>query len=307
MTQTPTDILPPIADANRVAIVANPFSGSRGNKKRVALLVEELAHAGLIGQPMWGRTELADALKTPEFARDFRCIVVAGGDGTISRVINERPTVPIAVLPLGTENLFAQEFAYRDDPRRLARWIAAGRTRAVDLGVAGNRLFSCVASAGFDGDVIHRLHNWRTQNPEQLRRVKRSSYGTHVFRAARTYAFPIVELEADGQTHRGALAMIFNLPRYGLGLPLAPEARCDDGLLDWFICEKPGVLRLLQYATLLIAGQLHIRPDVHHGRSAVVKLSCDHPVPMQIDGEEAGFAPVELRAMPAAMRVIVQA
>ena len=97
----------------------------------------------------------------------MRCVVAAGGDGTVSAVINELSAdVALAVLPLGNENLFAKAFGFEDDPGALARAIARGARQPIDLGrahtTAGSRLFTLMLSAGFDADVVHRFTRWRT-------------------------------------------------------------------------------------------------------------------------------------------------
>ena len=181
--------------------------------------------------------------RQPDFGSEYRCVVAAGGDGTLNRAINYRLPVPLAVLPLGNENLFARQFGFTTDPALLAGKIARGQTRTIDLGRAGQRLFGVVASAGFDGDVAHRLADWR-QGGSHLKRVGSHSYLLPIATTMCFYPFPTVELDADGQRFEGALAMVFNVPRYALGLRLCPDALPDDGYLDWIVFGKPGRMRL---------------------------------------------------------------
>ncbi len=299
----------PIPDAPFVAIIANPFSGSRSNKEHVAALVAALRAEGLESRSMWGRTALSDAAKDPNFAKHCRCIVAAGGDGTVSGVINSDPAVPIVHMPLGTENLFAKHFKHSVDPRAMCRIITKGRSIPVDLARANGRRFAIVASVGFDGEVIHRLHAWRAANPDKLKRVRRITYARPMTAAFCGYKFPQLDIEADGEKFSGCLAMIFNLPRYGVGLPIAPLATPDDGLLDYFVAEKPGVFRLFGYAASLFTGGIARRPDVHRGRAKQIRIrladSEKNPAPMQIDGDDAGFTPVDINVEPAAIRVLV--
>ena len=42
------------------------------------------------------------------------------------------------------------------------------------------------------------------------------------------------------ETLEGTTVFIFNLPRYALGLPFAPHASQDDGLLDLVVFRKPA-------------------------------------------------------------------
>lgn len=287
-----------------VAIAANPFSGRKQNRQRVEALATALQEAGLEPKLMWGRDELADTAAHPGFTSEFRAIVAAGGDGTLNRVINYQIALPLVMFPLGNQNLFARQFGYDDDPAVMARTIAAGKTRTIDLGRAAGQLFSIVASAGFDGDAAHRLARWRERH-DRLKRVSSLSYTLPIISSACCYRYPLIDVEADGRRVRGALVMVFNLPRYAANLPLATDALADDGLLDWLVFEKPSSLRLAGYALSVWLDRHRRRGDVFHGRARRIELSCQEPVPLEIDGEAAGFAPLSIEVVPAALRVIV--
>lgn len=293
------DLLPP-----GVVIMANPYSGVRHNRRRVGDLVAALRSEGLEARPLWHPGELAELSADPNFTASYRAVVAAGGDGTLNHVINHETRVPVMMFPLGNENLFARQFGYSSDPAAAATAIAAGRTRTIDLGRAGRQRFSVVATAGFDGDVIHRLAHWR-RRATRLKRVRGLTYVRPILASACRYRYPLVELDADGQPFQGALAMIFNLPQYCGNLQLAPAAIGDDGLLDWLLFERPGSFRLAGYALWVLLGRHRDRPDVQHGRARRVRLSCHDPVPLEIDGEAAGFTPAEIQVLPSALRVIV--
>ena len=66
-----------------------------------------------------------------------RCLVAVGGDGTVAALLNEQPSVPLTVLPAGTENLVAQHFGLGRDPEALADTIASGQPVRVDVGLVG--------------------------------------------------------------------------------------------------------------------------------------------------------------------------
>lgn len=288
----------------QVIIVANPYSGAKENRGRVEALAAALGEKGLACRVIWQLTELAEVAADPSAPEQYRAIVAAGGDGTLNRVINLQTRLPVFMYPLGNENLFARHFACAGEPQRAAEILEACQTREVDLGRAGERLFAIMASAGFDGDTAHRLSRWRARG-EKLRRVRSLSYARPIFVSAWAYRYPAIEIDADGQRLRGALCMIFNMPQYASNLALAPDADPADGLLDWLLFERPGSLPLARYALAVWRKRHRDRPDVHHGRAARIRLSASEPVPLQIDGEAADFAPIDIEVVPRAIRVVV--
>ena len=289
--------------ARGVLIVANPYSGSLENRRHVAALAEALGRAGFEPKELWHRAERTAELAAPDLAEKWKCVVVAGGDGTITALINERPRVPVAVLPLGTENVFAQAFGFPSDEERLVSAIARGRVRSVDLGHANGRLFSSMIGVGFDAEVIHRLARWRAHG-RRLKRVTYWSYVGRILEAVTSYSYGRFELEADGARIAGTHAFVFNLPRYALSLPLAPDARDDDGLLNWVVFERPGLRNLLGYVWAVARRRHALRGDVRQGTAARLRIAAQQPLPIQVDGEPAGWTPVEVEVAPAALRVI---
>src|SRR5262249_56287152 len=111
---------------------------------------------GLVPQVCWHRRELSEAIASGR--EDVRCVVAAGGDGTLVEVLNRAPGVPVALLPLGTENLVARFCGIARSPRTLAGIIATGNVREIDVARANERTFCLMAGAGFDAAVVHRVH-----------------------------------------------------------------------------------------------------------------------------------------------------
>ncbi len=299
---------PPRAGASWTAIVANPYSGSGRNRQVVAALDAALHRRGLDTRILWDPTERTVVLRDPDWANRCRCVIAAGGDGTVGDVVNETRDIPIAMMPIGNENLFARQFGYRK-VEQVADAVLRGRQQAIDLGRAGDRLFAIMGSAGLDADVVRRVARWRVSSGTDLRRVTRISYVRPVFDAVTGYDYPPVELDVDGQTFRGSHALVFNIPQYACRLKFVNGAACDDGLLDWVVFEKPGLAAMARYVTALAVGGKHLNlSDVQHGTARNVTLRSADPdasAPIQIDGDPAGYTPVHVSVEPQTLRVIV--
>jgi len=307
-----------------VPILANPYSGRGANRRRVDALVAALRAEGLEAKLVWDRHQRAELLADDDLPAWCRCVVAAGGDGSVADVLNDMtprdapdpslPDIPFATLPMGTENLFARQLGFERDPARIAAAIARGQTRRIDLGVAASaaghtRLFTLMASAGFDADVVHRLDQWRRVGPptgqQQVRRVHRLSYAPKIMSALRHYDYPELTLEADGQAVTGAHAFIFNIPQYGGNLGIGRHADETDARLDWIVFQKPGLVNLTHYALSVLRMRHLGRPDVPHGKATTITLRAQTPVPLQADGDPVGFTPATVHVRPRAVRVIV--
>ncbi len=244
-----------------------------------------------------------------ERMRGCRCVVAAGGDGTVADVVNMRLGLPVVHLPVGNENLFAREFGHGVGVEELADVIVDGEERVIDLGRVGERYFSLMLSVGYDATVAHLVQRRRSRRGGGVRRVSGGSYLWPMFEAICGYRFPVIELEADGEVARGSMALVFNVGQYGFGMRFAEHAVCDDGLLDWIVLEKRGVLAMARYAWHIRSGSHLKLPDVKHGRAKRIKISCEGGKgsgAVQADGDPAGFTPVDVDVEVGAMKVLVK-
>jgi diacylglycerol kinase family enzyme len=270
---------------------------------------------GLGARVAWTPSERSALVAESEVDPSCRCLVAAGGDGTVAALVNERPRVPITVLPAGTENLFARHFGLGRDPARLAATIADGRVAHLDLGAIGDRRFALMAGIGFDADVVSRHHSARVGHAGVARPTHRGAYVESVLRSSFEYRFPPLTIAvADPgreETLVGTTAFLFNLPRYALGLPFAPSARGDDGWLDLVVFRDAGPFRALHYLWMVVRG-IHLdRPDVYHRRVRRVVVSSADRVPVQLDGDPGGHVASDaspswaVEVLPRAIEVLV--
>src|SRR5579872_3530969 len=269
--------------AKWVAIQRNPRSGSGLGRHRLRELVRELKRLGYKPRLFKDRERLQTWLANDDIREQLACIVAAGGDGTIADVVNRHPGIRLAVLPLGTENLLARHLRIPKSGKEVARLIASGKVRVLDLCRLGQRRFVLMASVGFDADVISRLHSSRRGN------ISRFSYVQPILESVRMYEYPEIRVYVDGAAlpTTARLAVIVNVPIYALGFSVARCAQGDDGVLDLRLFRRGSTFQMLRYLCNLALG-LHERLwDVDSLRGCRVRIESDVPVPIQVDGDPA--------------------
>jgi diacylglycerol kinase family enzyme len=233
------------------------------------------------------------------------CLVAAGGDGTVGDLVNRFPDVPLAILPLGTENLLARHLGIPCDGRFVAELIARRSTRQIDVGLLNGRRFTLMVSAGFDADVVHRVHARRQGN------IRKSNYIQPILETLRSYRYPEMRVTVDAQGPpaerplAGRLVVVANLPEYALGLPIAAGAAGDDGLLDLRLFQRPSGFQMFRYLYKVARRQHEELPDVRVSRVRTVRIDSDLPVPIQCDGDPGGWTPAEISILPGGLTVLV--
>jgi diacylglycerol kinase (ATP) len=110
---------------------------------------------------------------------------------------------------------------------------------------------------------------------------------------------------SNDQPLSGRLLVVANLPAYAMGLPLAASAEGSDGLLDLRVFRRRSAFQMVRYLYKVALRQHESLADVVCGRAQRVHITCDTPVPLQCDGDPAGFTPAEVTILPGALTLIV--
>lgn len=254
----------------------------------------------------------ARRLASEAVGEGFDTITAAGGDGTVNEVLNgigdaagfER--VRLAVLPLGTVNVFARELQLPLRVELAWKTVLAGREARVDLpraeflrdGKPEARWFAQLAGAGLDARAVE-LVSWPLK--------KRIGPLAYIWAGLVALTMPrgAIRVAGDGTTQSGELILVGNGRLYGGNYRVFPRADLNDGLLD--VCVFPRV----NWLTLARCGpQMLLRGTLPASRTrlfqaAELKLESDGRMPFQIDGELAGTLPARITLHRDALRIIV--
>lgn len=288
-----------------VAIQRNPRSGSGRGRRELVELCCTLRRHGLKPRLFSDRQVLDARLANAEQRRSLLALVAAGGDGTVVDLVNRHPDLPLAVMPLGTENLLARYLGMPRLGRQVGDVIAAGQTRRIDVGRAEGRLFTLVASAGIDASIVHRLDRERSGH------ITHRTYIKPILWALRTYDYPRLRVfvDDDPEPIEGVEILVSNLPAYGLGLKVGQSAKEDDGRLVVTVPQRGSAFQMIRYFYKLLRGTHERAADVQVVTASRVHIervdSTGDGVPVQLDGDPAGFTPVTIECLPGALEVFV--
>jgi diacylglycerol kinase (ATP) len=238
--------------------------------------------------------------------RGYKCIVVAGGDGTVNEVINGigDDDLCLGIVPLGTGNVLASELGLDCDSLDDSLGaIAAGRIRQFDLGLAGDRRFLLMAGFGFDAEVVRDVAS----------RAKgifgRMAYAPTLVRESVCYRPSEFRLTLDDTclSTTAYNVIVCNCATYAPNFQIAPDARPDDGVLDLLIFEhRPAMkLRFLGWLWASLFTQWAADSTAVHYRAKRLRIESTPTVKMQLDGDVRGESGVDIKVLPKALRLIV--
>jgi YegS/Rv2252/BmrU family lipid kinase len=294
----------------RALLVANPRAGRVGGARAVARLTARLEAAGLEVHPLLLPSSAAalQALRAAlrEASPENTRVVVAGGDGTLNALLPALvgSGIPVALLPMGTLNVLARDLGV---PLRWEEAIAlatTGQPHRVDVGVANGRLFADMVGIGYDAAIVHGIVPAGGKS-----RLHYPHYCARALQLLGGYRPRRLRLIADGERFEADawMAVIANTTHYAYHWRVSPYAVPDDGLLDLCLFRSRSSLRMVgQTLALLGHRHAHLR-GVAHLRARSFRLACDPPLPLQTDGDAAGWSPLEVSLLPQALCVLVPA
>lgn len=291
--------------ARRVILAVNPHAGSRSRHDLIEHLIRELELHGLEPSIITDSYELREVTSQPQIAGELRAVVAAGGDGTVARVANFTPPgTPLAILPLGTENLLSKYLDSSANPHQLAATIARGATVQIDAGRAGEQLFLLMLGCGFDAEVVRRMHEQRRGHINHL------SYVKPIFDAIRNYQYPELRVHGIDQQNQpfdlsARWVFVVNVPRYAGGLAISPDAVVDDGLLNVCTFKEGSLWNGLIYLSGVLTGQHRSWEDFVTVKASKLRIEASSPAPYQLDGDPGGMLPVEIEILPHRLTLLV--
>lgn len=298
--------------ASQALILFNPAAGRqpRRRARQVRILAAALRAGGwtveiepTAAQGDAGRHTRAAA------QRGLDVVIGCGGDGTLQQIAQalveaqlaggRAPLLAVAP-PWGTANTFACTLGCPTLPRAAARWLLREQPRAMPVGeleaAGGARTyFLSVGSAGYDASIVHSVRG----------AVKRK-WGKLAFAAAaathwRQYFPAPLAITADGRTSRADGVMLGLTRFYGGRLRLGRPG--PDGALALALHGAPRALAA-QGLALLTLGLEHA-PGVERLRRPEVAIPTPG-IPLEVDGEPAGFTPARLKLSDQKLRVLAR-
>jgi len=297
--------------------LVNPAAANGSTGRRWPEIAHQAAGVGLEGDALLSerRGHLGELAREAALG-GARLLVVVGGDGSISEVVNglagiESPPA-VALIPRGTGGDFVRTFAIPNDIAAAARVALTGDTRSIDLGRVdyrswdggdGSSLFANVASAGMSGAIAQRA------NDTSKALGAKASYLWATFAVFAGWSAVETRLTVDDESREGRMfdVVVANGRFFGGGMKMCPDAAPDDGLLDVVTIGDVTKRDLVMTMPKIYRGTHLPHPKAEALRGRVVTVETDEPVPVELDGEQPGTTPARFEVLPGALQLRVPA
>lgn len=290
----------------RIKLIYNPISGSGNTAKVLDTVIATYQKYNKIIVPFRIGEEFPLEMALEDIHDNYEHLLIAGGDGTINRVLNlymqKKLSLPVAVLPTGTANDFAKYLDIPSDITEACEKILHSEGKRVDLGKVNDHYFINVFSFGLFTDVSQKT-------PTHLKNTfgKLAYYFNGIKEIPR---FSKIDLKVESEDltiqTKCFLAFVFNGQTAG-NINIAYNSKIDDGLLDVILVKGENLLKLGNLAYNFLRGE-HLeemdKENILYFKSKALSLSASQEITTDIDGEAGPTLPVQISCIPKALPIL---
>jgi diacylglycerol kinase (ATP) len=217
----------------RFGIIANPKSGPTSVARKAQMLCQAAKILGegtiVAGLETTSKGQFIDC--AVDLAPDVDVMVVAGGDGTFSDIINAIDSETIlSYMPLGSGCALRYALGMPPQLNRIARQIRDGRLHRLDLILCDDSVKAFMASVGLEGDILTRRESLQASGVRGPQAYAMATFGSFVGELERTD----MTITVDGKTlavPHAVTTIVTKIPYYGYNMKVVPNAAFDDGHL----------------------------------------------------------------------------
>jgi YegS/Rv2252/BmrU family lipid kinase len=298
----------------KIKIILNPMA-DMGNAWRAARDLRSITeqHGGID----WSGTVYpGHAIDLAKASEGYHMVIAMGGDGTVHEVMNGLMQIPedrrpvLGIVPVGSGNDFGHGVSASTSPAEALNRAISGEPSAVDLGLmidghGRKEYFDNTLGIGFGAMVTIRSHQLPLLRGFLM-------YLTAVLQAIIIDHNPIkMQMEIDGKNIEDSIIYLIlcNGPREGGGFLVAPDAKIDDGLLDYAMITNVSRLKMFRIVPEVMKGTHGRFKEVTLGKCKKFTLTSDRPLYIHADGEifsgpGTDVRQVSFEILPNALKVV---
>ncbi|HVF25547.1 MAG TPA: diacylglycerol kinase family protein [Anaerolineales bacterium] len=238
----------------------------------------------------------------------FKVVIVAGGDGTLSGVVDGLvdTQIPLLILPTGTWNALAQALNIPlEFDAAMDLLFQEHRIQTIDAMQIDKNYYVLSVSAGVGARTLKDVKREEKRRFGRLAELRSAIVNVLEFRS---HTFD-VKIDGTFTKFRASELLVSNSSILGIkALQLDPDIRMDDGKLNVCRIYANSIAEYLRLAASMLRGdQKHNWNIVCMEALQEVEIHCKERLPVQGDGDLIGKLPITVKIHPKAVQIVTPA
>ena len=269
--------------------IINPAAGSRDRTADYSEVIHKLCREKGLDYEIRVSTAPGEcrriARQAAETGKEYR-LYACGGDGTLNEVVQGAAgyaNVAVTVFSGGSGNDFVKLFDNPEAFFHLERLLDAEEA-TFDLIRCNGDIAMNICSVGLDARIGTDVSRYKRLPLLHGFRAYAASTVVNVIKGIAEHY--VVEINGERIDAKQTFVCVCNGRYYGGGFNPVPEADPADGLLDVLLVKKVSRLQVPAIIGKYKAGRYKELPKlVRHLRTKEIRIICDKPTPVNLDGE----------------------
>ncbi len=262
----------------RIRFIINPISGT-GKQKGIEKLIEK--NISFSYDTFYTR-KAGDATLLAKEAIDEKIdvVIVVGGDGTVNECAKAlvNSNTALGVIPSGSGNGFAYHIGMKKKIADTIIQLNNCTITTIDSCTANGNVFVNVSGIGFDAHIADLFSTLK----------KRGFFNYIKLIAKEVFAYEStkykLKFEDKVMQTKAYLIAFANASQYGNDFRISPNAKLNDGLIDFVIVKKFAKWRIPLFLLEIISGKIHLSKYIDIIKTKEMRIETTNPL-VHLDGE----------------------
>lgn len=261
------------------------------------------------GVTLDGAYSVRNPERLPEIVREAvaagsEFIIVGGGDGTVSSVVDHvaHKSVTLGILPLGTANCFARTLTVPFDLEGAIGVLLDGKAVEVDLGRVGTDLFANALAIGMPSIVNQGIP---AGLKKYLGRVGYAIYGLSALLRFKPFHCTVIT-DVETREFQALEVRVVNGSFLG-GLRVADDSNVESEDMVVQIVQGTKRRHLVETWLRSMLGKPPARKRIVSMRGRKIRIETRPSEPVSVDGEVLAQTPIDCAVERQSLRVMVPA
>lgn len=290
--------------------IINPSSGTKTIQKKLDQIIGQMILQQIVNHVDVFYTQKKDDAYDKCLSlhnEDYNFIISVGGDGTVNEIISgivERQLdIPLAILPGGTVNDFANHLKLPHATHEFIEMIKQRQIMKVDVGQVNDGYFANVIAGGMFSDISF-----------QVSKADKERFGPLAYYVSGIRQLPSqlstslhlkIKTEKEEFEEDARLFMITNTSQVGGFKDITPHADIQDGEMDLLIIKQCSPTDLLAIFKDYKLNSHEKNPFIHYIQAKQITIECDKNIIYDVDGEEGTTFPIHVSVKKQALNIII--
>ncbi len=282
----------------KVRFIINPIAGT-GKQKGIEESIEDNLN---YNYDIFYTKKAGDAklLSKKAILDNIDIVIAVGGDGTVNEcaqsLINSNTT--LGFIPCGSGNGFALHFGMSKNIKKAIRQINNCKIKKIDSGNVNGLTFVNVSGIGFDAHIAKQFN--------KLKKRGLANYINLIYKELK-YKAKYYSISYDGNTEqiKAILISFANTSQYGNNFQISPNAKTDDGLIDFVILKDFARWKVPYFIYKVAIGEAHLSKYIRIIRTTKMIITSKEKL-IHLDGEAKNVCTkLEIKAIKKSLKILI--